>query len=236
MSLPWFRFYHEVKDDPKMGGLTDLEFRVFVEGMCWACEVCDAGSTGQTMETANWAFRRNVTETLQSLLQKQMLTLRGDGKICITNWMKRQIPSDSSTARVRKYREKRSETLHETLQSRPCNVRDLEERRGEHIIKEGARAREADFSEIPTEDEAVLSTMCAGIPQEFSRYIYGDWATRGGRDGAGILVPFARLAAKRWAREQNDWKAKTHKGNKPPVGANGKPFLDPHRAIGNDPL
>ena len=129
MSLPWFRFYHEVKDDPKMADLSDCEFRVFVEAMCWACEADDLGSTGLTEASVNWAFRRNVTVTFQSLLQKQLFTVREDGKICITNWMKRQIPSDSSTARVRKLRAKRSVTLHETLLKRPCNV--LEERRGE---------------------------------------------------------------------------------------------------------
>jgi hypothetical protein len=169
MSLPWFRFYHEVKDDPKMGALPDGEFRVFVEGMCWACEEDDFGSTGLKIESVNWAFRRNVTETFQALLQKKLFTLRRDGKICITNWMKRQIPSDSSTRRVRKYREKLNVTLHETLQKRSCNVRDLEERRGEKNIK------------LTTKGEKALSKKFRPTAKRFEDCLNSQWVNDAGK-------------------------------------------------------
>ncbi len=132
MSLPWFRFYREVKDDPKMGALDDATFRVFVETLCWACECERGGSTGLKMDGLNWAFRRNVTETFRLLLDLKMLHINEGGEICVSNWEKRQMSSDSSTERVRKYRAKRNETLHGTLQKRPCNgaeERRVEERR-----------------------------------------------------------------------------------------------------------
>jgi len=88
-------------------------------------------------------------------------------------------------------------------------------------------------SELPTREQALAMTMCVGIPPKFSKYVYDDWASRNGKDGSGVVVGFLPYALKRWVREQNEWKARTHKGNKAPVGPNGEPYLDPHRAIGN---
>ena len=98
--------------------------------------------------------------------------------------------------------------------------------------REGERAREC--REIPTEAEAVGLTMTAGIPEAFTRYVYTIWAGRSGKDGAGVLVDFLPYVVGRWKNEQTDWKARTHKGNKAPVVQNGKPYLDPHRPIGNE--
>lgn len=107
MSLPWFRLYTELKDDPKIGGLQDLPFRVFVLSLCWAGSNGKGGSTGITMESANWAFRCNVTEALQSLFQVQLLHLNENGEIVVTNFEKRQMKSDISNERVRKHREQK---------------------------------------------------------------------------------------------------------------------------------
>lgn len=71
-------------------------------------------------------------------------------------------------------------------------------------------------TEIPTLEQAIASVMTCGIPDDFAKYVYEDWSSRGGRDGADIQVAFVRYAAKRWSRESVEWRAKTHKGNKPP--------------------
>ena len=164
MSLPWFRFYREVKDDPKMGELDDATFRVFVECLCWACECERSGCTGLKMDGVNWAFRRNVTETLQKLLQKQVLHINEAGELCVTNWEKRQMSSDSSTERVRKYRAKQNETL----QKRPCN--GAEERRVDKSRVEESKLKPAELLPVvvtiphfkkPTLDE--IKFQCAKI-------------------------------------------------------------------------
>jgi hypothetical protein len=134
MSLPWFRLYRELKDDPKIGCLTDAEFRTYIESLCWACERANGGGMGLTMENVCWAFRRNVTETFQALIKKQLIAVLESGELHIPAWEKRQMPSDSSTQRVRKYREKQHETLHETLQDRYSN--GTEEIRGEEKREE----------------------------------------------------------------------------------------------------
>ena len=111
MSLPWFRVYRELKDDPKVGTLDDASFRVFIESLCWACEKGNGGGTGLTVETSEWAFRRNVTQSLQSLFQKQLLAVSETGEIVVPKWSERQKMSDSSAERVRKYRVKHGVTL-----------------------------------------------------------------------------------------------------------------------------
>lgn len=132
MSLPWFRLYRELKDDPKIGQLTDAEFRCYIESLCWACERGEDGNMGLTMDNADWAFRRTVTVTLQSLLQKRLLEILPSGELTIPAWNKRQMKSDNSSERVKKHREKHDETL----QKRSCNGLVTAQSRVEEIREE----------------------------------------------------------------------------------------------------
>ena len=104
--MDWFRMYGEMMDDPKIGTLTDAEFRTWVELLCTACKAEDDGNTHLTEADINWALRRNATETLQKLLNRDLVTINDAGQIVICSWEKRQKKSDSSTERVRAYREK----------------------------------------------------------------------------------------------------------------------------------
>lgn len=134
MSLPWFRLYRELKDDPKIGGLSDAQFRCYIESLCWACEKGDGGKMGLTMLNSNWAFRRDVVELIKSLIALKLISTMPDGELYVPAWDKRQMKSDSSVERVRKYRGKQDETLHTPLQKRYSNgieERRVEENRGE---------------------------------------------------------------------------------------------------------
>ena len=74
--------------------------------------------------------------------------------------------------------------------------------------------------ELPTVEQAVAMTMSACIAPEFCRYVYDDWSSRGGKDGAGIPVDWLHYVTKRWNRERGDWDSGTHKGTaqtKPPL-------------------
>ena len=64
-GMPWFRMYHEMIEDPKIGTLSDQEFRLWVELLCLACANGKDGDTGLTLEELSWKLRRNVSETLQ---------------------------------------------------------------------------------------------------------------------------------------------------------------------------
>lgn len=137
MSLPWFRLYRELKDDPKIGLLDDATFRVFIESMCWACERSNGGGIGLTMENVAWAFRRDVSVQLKSLFKCGVMKVSGSGEIVVTKWSERQMSSDVSTERVRKFRQNNKGNVSETFQKRPMKRFETvqEERRGEEKYK-----------------------------------------------------------------------------------------------------
>ena len=66
-----------------------------------------------------------------------------------------------------------------------------------------------------TEEQAVAQCNGPlGIPPEFGRYVFGDWESRNGRDASGTSVKWSAYARKRWSREQDEWRAGIHKGQK----------------------
>lgn len=79
---------------------------------------------------------------------------------------------------------------------------------------EGERAREDDLPEIPTLEQAIAQTATAGILSDFVGYVFQDWSSRSGKDGGGNVVSWLPYVTKRWAREQVEWKAGTHRGKK----------------------
>lgn len=132
--MDWFRMYGDMPNDPKIGTLSDAEFRTWVELLCYACKAEKGGNTGLTLDTVNWALRRNVTETFQKLLDTNLVCFNEQKEICIVSWTKRQYDSDSSTDRVRRHRAKKAESsknqdvsesheeeTNETLQERSGN-------------------------------------------------------------------------------------------------------------------
>lgn len=80
--------------------------------------------------------------------------------------------------------------------------------------------REA-FGEIPSEAEAIAATMNAGIPQDFSKYVFDDWSVRGGKDASGNVVQWLQYVTKRWSRERVEWQNGTHRG-KPKASSNAQ--------------
>ena len=110
--MKWFRMYHEMIDDPKIGTLSDSQFRTWVEILCLACRAENEGNTNMTVSETEWQLRRNVSETFQELQDRGLVTLQKNGKgketICVTKWKKRQYLSDCSSDRVREYRKRQS--------------------------------------------------------------------------------------------------------------------------------
>ena len=113
MPLPWFRFYHEFSTDPKVQMLPEHYQRRYVMLLCLKC--CNGDVTLQDEEVA---FQLRISmqewqETKHVLIEKKMLQKDNSP----TNWKKRQQPSDSSTERVRRFRENKKK-----LQKQDCNV------------------------------------------------------------------------------------------------------------------
>lgn len=64
--------------------------------------------------------------------------------------------------------------------------------------------------EIPSLAQAIAQTQTAGIPPEFATMVYETWVKYGGKNGAGVRLPFLTQVTSRWKNEQNEWKNGTH--------------------------
>ena len=124
MANPWFRLYSEFAHDPKIQMLPEAMQRRYVMLLCLRCS-----ETLETLHETEIAFQLRLTEaelieTKQLFINKNFI----DKHWKILNWDKRQFVSDSSTMRVRKYRDKKKQPSNadETLQERSSNAIDTD--------------------------------------------------------------------------------------------------------------
>ena len=124
MANPWFRLYSEFAHDPKIQMLTEAMQRRYVMLMCLRCS-----ETLETLHETEIAFQLRLSET-ELIETKQLFISKNfiDKQWNLLNWDKRQFVSDSSTMRVRKYRDKKKQPSNadETLQKRPSNAIDTD--------------------------------------------------------------------------------------------------------------
>lgn len=109
----WFRMYDELLDDPKVQRLASEDFRAWVNLLCLASRC--GGKIPTVSETA-FALRTDdsgalaVLERLSSAGLIDRVAGGGDGwHYAPHGWAKRQFKSDTSTSRVKRFRQ-RSET------------------------------------------------------------------------------------------------------------------------------
>ena len=112
-ALPWFRFYAEAIDDPKVQRLAPNLFKTWVNLLCIASQ---SGGILPSIDDIAFRLRMSVHDA-----EQQISDLILAGLIDITdagrsphNWSGRQFQSDCSTERVRKHRRNKVETQ--------CNV------------------------------------------------------------------------------------------------------------------
>lgn len=85
------------------------------------------------------------------------------------------------------------------------------------LVAHGAR-------EIPDEDQAVVETMNAGIPEAYARYVHRGWYATGGKNGAGVVTKdWLSYVTGRWKNEQTEWHNGTHRGNRKAQPAEERP-------------
>lgn len=108
MTLPWFRFYHETLDDPKVQKLDPVMFKHWVNILCIACR-----NDGKLPSNDDLAFALRVDDiALESVLDRLLIggliEIRKGGEngsyIAPNGWDKRQYKSDTSNERVKRYR------------------------------------------------------------------------------------------------------------------------------------
>lgn len=137
----WWRAYNTAANDPKLGGLTDWQHRCWFQIMCMASD-----NNGVVPELKHVAYTLRVkpekaAEVLVQLHAAELLDKTDDG-FSPHNWKGRQYKSDTSTERVKRFRNgKRNvsgneggnapeQIRAETEQSRPEARDELQKRVG----------------------------------------------------------------------------------------------------------
>ena len=103
-SEPWFRFYVRTLNNPKAQRLTSNTFKGWVNLLCLAKE-----SNGELPPVEDVSFRLRLSKPKTESLLK---ALRANGLVDenrMHDWNEMQYPSDSSTERVQRHRERREE-------------------------------------------------------------------------------------------------------------------------------
>jgi hypothetical protein len=182
MSNPWFRMYSEFSHDPKVQMLSEAMQRRYIMLMCLRCS-----NSLVTLHAEEVAFQlrisnEDLTETKALFIAKGFI----DSEWNLLNWEKRQFASDTSKARVAKYRvlqkEKQKEggNDHVTLQKQKSNAldtdtdTDTDKKRQEKkksasapTIPEISESLMADFQKIRRSKKAPLTdTAINGLRRE----------------------------------------------------------------------
>lgn len=107
MGNPWFRFHAEALDDPKVQTLSTEVFKFWVNMLCLACK---HNGKLPSIEAMVFSLRATLDETERAFHTLVNAGLIDEHKnqfgLSFTphNWSKRQYKSDTSTERVKRYR------------------------------------------------------------------------------------------------------------------------------------
>lgn len=115
---PWFRKYWEWMNDPKVQMMSETDQRRLDMLLCIRC----SGQSSPSDDEIMFALRIGSDEWAKS---KHLFVERGfiDDKNRLRNWDKRQYESDTSTGRVKEYRnKKRAAKQDETFHNRFSNA------------------------------------------------------------------------------------------------------------------
>lgn len=127
--MNWFRLYSEARTDAKLRSLTDAQFRVWFNLLCYASDQEEQGViTEQDRELLALEVSGCDEELLESTLSRlsrlKIVTVTSE-EISFVNWAKRQkpaFPSESPTAtaeRKRRQREKERQSRQNEIETTP---------------------------------------------------------------------------------------------------------------------
>lgn len=105
--------YHDARLDLKLQSLSDAQHRVWFNLLCYASEQGTRGTiAAKSLTVLAIEVARGDTDLLEdtlATLETLDIVQRKNNKVIITHWKERQFASDSSTPRVKKHRQKKSD-------------------------------------------------------------------------------------------------------------------------------
>ncbi|MBC9904780.1 hypothetical protein [Achromobacter xylosoxidans] len=162
--MDWFRMYGEFATDPKVQMMPEAMQRRLVMLLCLQCSN-GIETFHETERDSSIAFALRISDaelaaTKELFMRKEFI----NSDWTLRNWDKRQYASDSSTARVRRHREKSKQAgeTHETFQERSSNGLEQNRTDTEQIKEHPPTPRKRGKKDS---DELVASDLEAmGIP------------------------------------------------------------------------
>jgi hypothetical protein len=213
MAQEWLRLHRRTVNNPKLQKL-GLEVVGF-----WTNCLCMSDDDGYLPEVSDIAWTMRVAETvaetfLVTLQRNNLVTRASDGRLRLHDWDDHQKRSDTSTDRVRKFREKRQKHT-ETLDETACNVSETAqsrvdtEKNREEKNREEAREQVRDTAEIlePVSSQA-KQTQKRGTRWPEHAVVPDDWLFDGNeaRENSGLPTLDLRSEAVKFA---NYWASKS---------------------------
>ena len=127
--MQWFRLYHDIIDS-KVFRLSGELIKIYLGFLCLASISEERGKILMSDADISWRLRvdeGDLSARIEILCDKKLIH-RITGGYEVHDWKKYQYASDSSTARVRKHRQKkeRSGNVPETSSKRSSNALDTE--------------------------------------------------------------------------------------------------------------
>ena len=180
--MDWFRLYAEFASDPKVQMMSEAMQRRLVMLMCLQCgngiETFHETERAPALAFAMRISNDELEETRKVFVRKGFIN--EDWTLC--NWSKRQYASDSSTERVRAYREKKKQQQkrNETLHDRSGNA--LEQNRTEQ--------KEEAYASVGGEAPADLVEQVCSTPVESGPHC-DPMATPGAGDSIATAAPLS---------------------------------------------
>lgn len=135
MSGRWFRLYADAMRNPKVAKLTDWEFRWWVNLLSVAAENDGVIPPAEDVKHILKVRLDHAYRALNALITAGLIDAL-DGHYVPHNWKQRQYKSDTSTARVKKHREKRnvSETAPDTETDTETEKKDAAEAAADFVF------------------------------------------------------------------------------------------------------
>lgn len=212
----WFRFYSDAVRNPKVARLNDQQFRLWVELLTVAAE--NDGLIPPLEDLKHVLKRRldHLSRGLEGLIRAELMDALEVGYEP-HNWGERQYKSDTSTERVRKFREKRnvSVTPPETETETDTETdTDIKEPNGSLSEKSKAkRATALPKNWKPELTEAMQAMVSQWPVGELARQVesFRDHAAANGRTARDWQAAF-----RTWARKADEWRKQNGQSNRNP--------------------
>lgn len=106
MAGRWWRAYDEAVDDPKLIALSDAAHRAWFNILCLSSANGGAVPSDKILKIKLRLSSKKLEKVLDELRQAGLFDTTEDGLETPHNWGKRQYQSDTSTPRVKRFREK----------------------------------------------------------------------------------------------------------------------------------